>query len=65
MVILARIEERIIHVQHRLDRGDQTFVDIEKRISDLELRMAKMGGIAALIAFVVPIVITILLRVLT
>jgi hypothetical protein len=62
MVTLARIEERIITMQKRLDQGDAAFVEIEDRLSDLELRMAKMGAIAALIAVVMPIVLTALLR---
>jgi hypothetical protein len=62
MVTLARIEERIITMQKRLDQGDAAFVEIEDRLSDLELRMAKMGAIAALIAVIMPIVLTALLR---
>lgn len=62
MVTLARIEERLITMQKRLDQGDAAFVEIEDRLSDLELRMAKMGAIAALIAVVMPIVLTALLR---
>ena len=44
------------------DQGDAAFVEIEDRLSDLELRMAKMGAIAALIAVIMPIVLTALLR---
>lgn len=62
MVALARIEERIITMQKRLDQGDAAFVEIEDRLSDLELRMAKMGAVAALIAVIMPIVLTALLR---
>lgn len=62
MVTLARIEERIITMQKRLDQGDAAFVEIEDRLSDLELRMAKMGAVAALIAVIMPIVLTALLR---
>ena len=62
MVTLARIEERLITMQKRLDQGDAAFVEIEDRLSDLELRMAKMGAIAALIAVIMPIVLTALLR---
>lgn len=62
MVTLARIEERIITMQKRLDQGDVAFAEIEERLSDLELRMAKMGAVAALIAVIMPIVLTALLR---
>jgi hypothetical protein len=62
LVTLARIEERLITMQKRLDQGDAAFVEIEDRLSDLELRMAKMGAIAALIAVIMPIVLTALLR---
>ena len=62
LVTLARIEERIITMQKRLDQGDAAFVEIEDRLSDLELRMAKMGAVAALIAVIMPIVLTALLR---
>lgn len=62
MVTLARIEERLITMQKRLDQGDVAFGEIEERLSDLELRMAKMGAIAALIAVIMPIVLTALLR---
>jgi hypothetical protein len=49
-------------MQKRLDQGDAAFVEIEDRLSDLELRMAKMGAVAALIAVIMPIVLTALLR---
>lgn len=62
MVTLARIEERLITMQKRLDQGDVAFGEIEDRLSDLELRMAKMGAVAALIAVIMPIVLTALLR---
>lgn len=62
MVTLARIEERIITMQKRLDQGDVAFGEIEERLSDLELRMAKMGAVAALIAVIMPIVLTALAR---
>lgn len=62
MVTLARIEERLITMQKRLDQGDVAFVEIEERLSDLELRMAQMGAVAALIAVIMPIVLTALLR---
>lgn len=62
LVTLARIEERLITMQKRLDQGDVAFGEIEERLSDLELRMAKMGAIAALIAVIMPIVLTTLLR---
>lgn len=62
MVTLARIEERLITMQKRLDQGDVAFGEIEERLSDLELRMAKMGAVAALIAVIMPIVLTALLR---
>ena len=62
MVTLARIEERLITMQKRLDQGDAAFSEIEERLSDLELRMAKMGAVAALIAVIMPIVLTALLR---
>lgn len=62
LVTLARIEERLITMQKRLDQGDAAFVEIEDRLSDLELRMAKMGAIAALIAVIMPIFLTALLR---
>lgn len=62
LVTLARIEERLITMQKRLDQGDVAFGEIEERLSDLELRMAKMGAIAALIAVIMPIVLTALLR---
>jgi hypothetical protein len=62
LVTLARIEERLITMQKRLDQGDAAFVEIEDRLSDLELRMAKMGAVAALIAVIMPIVLTALLR---
>lgn len=62
MVTLARIEERLITMQKRLDQGDAAFSEIEERLSDLELRMAKMGAIAALIAVIMPIVLTALAR---
>lgn len=64
MVALARIEERIITMQKRLDQGDSAFSEIEERLSDLELRMAKMGAGAAILAVVVPIILTALLRLL-
>lgn len=62
MVTLARIEERIITMQKRLDQGDAAFSEIEERLSDLELRMAKLGAGAAILAVVVPIILTALLR---
>lgn len=62
LVTLARIEERLITMQKRLDQGDAAFSEIEERLSDLELRMAKMGAVAALIAVIMPIVLTALLR---
>lgn len=62
MVALARIEERLITMQKRLDQGDASFTEIEERLSDLELRMAKMGAVAAVLALVVPIILTALLR---
>lgn len=62
MVTLARIEERLITMQKRLDQGDVAFGEIEERLSDLELRMAKMGAVAALIAVIMPIVLTALAR---
>lgn len=62
LVTLARIEERLITMQKRLDQGDVAFGEIEERLSDLELRMAKMGAVAALIAVIMPIVLTALLR---
>ena len=62
MVTLARIEERLITMQKRLDQGDTAFGEIEERLSDLELRMAKMGAVAALIAVIMPIVLTALAR---
>jgi len=62
MVTLARIEERLITMQKRLDQGDAAFSEIEERLSDLELRMAKMGAVAALIAVIMPIVLTALAR---
>lgn len=64
MVALARIEERLITMQKRLDQGDVAFTEIEERLSDLELRMAKMGAGAAILAVVVPIILTALLRLL-
>lgn len=62
LVTLARIEERLITMQKRLDQGDAAFSEIEERLSDLELRMAKMGAVAALIAVIMPIVLTALAR---
>jgi hypothetical protein len=62
LVTLARIEERLITMQKRLDQGDASFTEIEDRLSDLELRMAKMGAGAAILAVVVPIILTALLR---
>lgn len=64
MVALARIEERLITMQKRLDQGDAAFSEIEERLSDLELRMAKIGAGAAILAVVVPIILTALLRLL-
>ena len=62
LVTLARIEERLITMQKRLDQGDVAVGEIEERLSNLELRMAKMGAVAALIAVIMPIVLTALLR---
>jgi len=62
MIALARIEERLITMQKRLDQGDDSFTEIEDRLSDLELRMAKLGAGAAILAVVVPIILTALLR---
>jgi len=62
MIALARIEERLITMQKRLDQGDASFTEIEDRLSDLELRMAKLGAGAAILAVVVPIILTALLR---
>lgn len=64
MVALARIEERLITMQKRLDQGDVAFTEIEERLSDLELRMAKLGAGAAILAVVVPVILTALLRLL-
>jgi len=62
MITLARIEERLIGMQKRLDQGDKSFIELEERLSDLELRMAKLGAGAAILAVIVPIFLTALLR---
>jgi len=63
MVMLAKIEERVIAIQKRLDKGDEAFEDLDDRIRDLEERMTKMMTGFAILAFVLPIVVTVIMNV--
>ena len=62
MIALARIEERLITMQKRLDAGDEALAALETRLYDVELRMARAGMVAAILAVVMPILLTTLLR---
>lgn len=62
MIALARIEERLITMQKRLDAGDEALAALETRLYDVELRMARAGMVAAILAVVMPILLTALLR---
>ena len=62
MIALARIEERLITMQKRLDSGDEALAALETRLYDVELRMARAGMVAAILAVVMPILLTALLR---
>ena len=62
MIALARIEERLITMQKRLDSGDEALAALETRLYDVELRMARAGMVAAILAVVMPILLTTLLR---
>lgn len=62
MIALARIEERLITMQKRLDSGDEALAALETRLYDVELRMARAGMVAAILAVVMPVLLTALLR---
>ena len=62
MIALARIEERLITMQKRLDSGDEALASLETRLYDVELRMARAGMVAAILAVVMPVLLTALLR---
>lgn len=62
MVMLGKIEERIIVVQKRLDKGDTQFDDLEERIESLEHSMVRIMAVAGLLGAGVPIALSFLLR---
>lgn len=62
MVMLGKIEERIIVVQKRLDKGDTQFDELEERIESLEHSMARIMAVAGLLGAGVPIALSFLLR---
>ncbi len=62
MVMLGKIEERIIVVQKRLDKGDTQFDELEERIESLEHSMVRIMAVAGLLGAGVPIALSFLLR---
>lgn len=62
MVMLGKIEERIIVVQKRLDKGDTQFDDLEERIESLEHSMVRIMAFAGLLGAGVPILLSFLLK---
>ena len=62
MVMLGKIEERIIVVQKRLDKGDTQFDELEDRIESLEHSMVRIMAVAGLLGAGVPIALSFLLR---
>ena len=62
MVMLGKIEERIIVVQKRLDKGDTQFDELEDRIESLEHSMVRIMAVAGLLGAGVPILLSFLLR---
>ena len=62
MVMLGKIEERIIVVQKRLDKGDTQFDELEERIESLEHSMVRIMAVAGLRGAGVPIALSFLLR---
>ena len=62
MVMLGKIEERIIVVQKRLDKGDTQFDELEDRIESLEHSMVRIMAFAGFVGAAVPIALSFLLR---
>ena len=62
MVMLGKIEERIIVVQKRLDKGDTQFDELEERIESLEHSMVRIMAFAGFVGAAVPIALSFLLR---
>ena len=62
MVMLGKIEERIIVVQKRLDKGDTQFDELEERIESLEHSMVRIMAVAGLLGAGAPIALSFLLR---
>lgn len=62
MVMLGKIEERIIVVQKRLDKGDTQIDELEERIESLEHSMVRIMAVAGLLGAGVPIALSFLLR---
>ena len=59
---LATMEERLIWIQKRLDRGDTQFDELEDRIESLEHSMVRIMAFAGLLGAGVPILLSFLLR---
>lgn len=60
---LVAMEERLIWIQKRLDKGDTQFDDLEDRIVSLEHAMVRVMAVAGLLGAGVPILLSILLKV--
>ena len=60
---LVAMEERLIWIQKRLDKGDTQFDDLEDRIVSLEHAMVRVMAVAGLLGAGVPIALSILLKV--
>ena len=60
---LVAMEERLIWIQKRLDKGDTQFDDLEDRIVSLEHSMVRIMAVAGLLGAGVPILLSILLKV--
>lgn len=59
---LVAMEERLIWIQKRLDKGDTQFDDLEDRIVSLEHAMVRVMAVAGLLGAGVPIALSFLLR---
>jgi len=59
---LVAMEERLIWIQKRLDRGDTQFDELEDRIVSLEHSMIKIMAFAGFVGAGVPILLSFLLR---
>lgn len=59
---LVAMEERLIWIQKRLDKGDTQFDELEERIESLEHSMVRIMAVAGLLGAGTPIALSFLLR---